>query len=55
MRAAVDVSSQDDIVVEVDPDAEDVIIDGEKRRLARVVANLIDNARKYGGGRRECT
>ena len=50
VRAAVDVSSQDDIVVDVDPDAEDVIIDGEKRRLARVVANLIDNARKYGGG-----
>ena len=26
------------------------MISGDKRRLARVVANLIDNARLYGGG-----
>ncbi|MDP2289948.1 MAG: ATP-binding protein, partial [Actinomycetota bacterium] len=30
--------------------AERVIIRGDRRRLARVVANLIDNARLHGGG-----
>ena len=30
--------------------AEDLVIQADKRRLARVVANLLDNARNYGGG-----
>ena len=30
--------------------AERVVIRGDRRRLARVVANLIDNARLHGGG-----
>ena len=50
VRAAVDVATTQHIPIEVDPDAEDAIIVAEKRRLARVVANLIDNALKYGGG-----
>lgn len=49
VRAAVAVSGVDDVEVIVEPDAEDVIVLAEKRRLARVVANLLDNAVKYGG------
>ena len=30
--------------------AEEMLITGDRRRLARVVANLIDNGRAYGGG-----
>lgn len=50
VRAAMQLVSGDDIEIIVDPDAEDVIVVAEKRRLARVVANLVDNAAKYGGG-----
>jgi signal transduction histidine kinase len=50
VRAAVDVASSEDIPVEVSPEAEELIIEGDKRRLARVVANLVDNAAKYGDG-----
>lgn len=50
VRAAMQLVSGDDIEIIVDPDAEDIIVVAEKRRLARVVANLIDNAAKYGGG-----
>ncbi len=50
VRAAVVAASSTDIPVEVDPDTEDVIVEADKRRLARVVANLVDNAAKYGGG-----
>lgn len=50
VRAAMALASADDIDIVVEPDAEDVIVVAEKRRLARVVANLIDNAAKYGGG-----
>ncbi len=31
------------------------VIHGDRRRLARVIANLIDNARAYGGGEPEVT
>jgi signal transduction histidine kinase len=50
VRAAVGVSSTPETPVEVDEDVEEVVVEADKRRLARVVANLIDNARKYGGG-----
>ena len=33
--------------------AEQALIRGDRRRLARVIANLIDNARAYGGGEPE--
>jgi signal transduction histidine kinase len=33
--------------------AERVLIRGDRRRLARVVANLVDNARSHGGGEPE--
>ncbi|MCU1343960.1 MAG: putative two-component histidine kinase, partial [Acidimicrobiia bacterium] len=38
------------VSVVIDEDAADAIIRADKRRLAQVVANLLDNARFYGGG-----
>ncbi|MDJ0768785.1 MAG: ATP-binding protein [Ilumatobacter sp.] len=53
VRQAVAVSSEPDTPVTVAPRAEAVLINGDRRRLARVVANLIDNARIHGGGEPE--
>jgi signal transduction histidine kinase len=50
VRQAVSVSSVPTTPVAVSDRAEGVIIRGDRRRLARVVANLIDNARLHGGG-----
>lgn len=50
VRAAVDIATTEDIPIDVHPNAEEAVVLAEKRRLARVVANLLDNARKYGGG-----
>lgn len=50
VRRAAAVSSMPRIPVLVDPAAENLVIKGDRRRLARVVANLIDNARLHGGG-----
>jgi signal transduction histidine kinase len=50
VRQAVAVSSVPTTPVTVTERAERVIIRGDRRRLARVVANLIDNARLHGGG-----
>lgn len=50
VRQAVAVSSLPDTPVEVEPRAEMALIRGDRRRLARAIANLIDNARAYGGG-----
>jgi len=50
VRQAVSVSTLPDAHLEVDPRAEDLVIQADKRRLARVVANLLENARYYGGG-----
>jgi len=55
VRQAVGVSSLPDTPVEVSERAETALIRGDKRRLARVIANLIDNARAYGGGQPEVT
>lgn len=49
VRQAVAVSSLPDTPVLVSDDAEESIVVGDRRRLARVVANLIDNARIHGG------
>jgi two-component system, OmpR family, sensor histidine kinase MtrB len=48
VRQAVSVSSVRDAPVKVSEKAESLIIKADKRRLARVVANLIDNARIHG-------
>jgi signal transduction histidine kinase len=53
VRQAVAVSSIPDTPVRVSERAELALIRGDRRRLARVIANLIDNARAYGGGEPE--
>ncbi|MGI9614515.1 MAG: ATP-binding protein [Acidimicrobiales bacterium] len=50
VRAAVDAATHVEVDVQVDESVENVIVEADKRRLARVVANLIDNAAKYGAG-----
>jgi two-component system, OmpR family, sensor histidine kinase MtrB len=53
VRQAVAVSSVPTTPVHVSERAEHALIRGDRRRLARVIANLIDNARAYGGGEPE--
>jgi two-component system, OmpR family, sensor histidine kinase MtrB len=55
VRQAVAVSSLPATPVHVTGRAESALIRGDRRRLARVIANLIDNARAYGGGEPEIT
>jgi len=50
VRQAVAVSSLPTTPVSTTPEAEMLIIRGDRRRLARVVANLVDNGRIHGGG-----
>ena len=53
VRQAVAVSSLPHTQVRVSERAELALIRGDRRRLARVIANLIDNARAYGGAEPE--
>jgi len=39
-----------DVPVEQDPGAVTAVVRADKRRLERVLANLVDNARRHGGG-----
>lgn len=55
VRQAVAVSSLPTTMVTVSDRAEGMVMHGDRRRLARVVANLIDNARVHGGGEPEIT
>lgn len=55
VRNAVAVSTAPATPVHVTERGERVLIQGDRRRLARVVANLIDNARLHGGGPAEIT
>lgn len=48
VRNAVAVSSLPETTVDVSERAEHLMIDGDRRRLARVIANLLDNARIHG-------
>lgn len=50
VRQAAAVSSMPRVPVLVAANAETVVIRGDRRRLARVIANLLDNARLHGGG-----
>jgi signal transduction histidine kinase len=43
-------SQSPDVPIELDSELAGVLIRADKRRLVRVVTNLLDNARKYGGG-----
>jgi len=53
VRQAVAVSSMPQTPVHVSSRAETMVMQGDRRRLARVVANLIDNARLHAGGNAE--
>ncbi|HEY4331702.1 MAG TPA: HAMP domain-containing sensor histidine kinase, partial [Ilumatobacteraceae bacterium] len=50
VRQAIGVSSLPGTPVSVSSRAEGLIMQVDRRRLARVIANLIDNARLHGGG-----
>lgn len=50
VRQAVAVSSLPETNISCEMDTEKIIIRGDKRRLARVIANLIDNARVHSDG-----
>lgn len=47
---AVTAHSGDRVPVEVDANLVGVVVRADKRRLVRVLVNLLDNAAKYGGG-----
>ncbi|MEY2959953.1 MAG: hypothetical protein RLZZ01_2521 [Actinomycetota bacterium] len=53
VRHAVAVSSVPTTPISLSARSERVLITGDRRRLARVIANLIDNARLHGGGEAE--
>jgi signal transduction histidine kinase len=47
---AVSHSTDADVPVELDAELAGVVVQADKRRIVRVIANLIDNATRYGGG-----
>jgi signal transduction histidine kinase len=47
---AVSHSTDFDVPVELDAELAGVVVNADKRRIVRVIANLLDNAAKYGGG-----
>ena len=47
---AVSHSTDADVPVELDAELAGVVVQADKRRIVRVIANLLDNASKYGGG-----
>jgi|RhiMethySRZTD1v2_1073278.scaffolds.fasta_scaffold01347_31 two-component system, OmpR family, sensor histidine kinase MtrB len=47
---AVQSSTDADVPVDIDSDLAGVLVKADKRRLSRVIANLLDNAAKYGDG-----
>lgn len=50
VRQAVAISSAPQTRLDILPGAEELVVRGDRRRLARVIANLIDNGIAYGGG-----
>ncbi|HKE73875.1 MAG TPA: HAMP domain-containing sensor histidine kinase [Acidimicrobiales bacterium] len=50
VMAAVTTSTDVDVPVDIDADLAGVVVRADKRRLSRVIANLLDNAAKYGHG-----
>lgn len=50
VRQAIETVTNESIEIQSDEGLEDLVIMCDKRRLIRVLANFVDNARKYGGG-----
>lgn len=50
MQAVAASSNASTVPVELDSELAGVVVQADKRRLMRVIANLLDNARKYGEG-----
>ena len=50
MQAVAASSNSTSVPVELDSELASVVVQADKRRLVRVIANLLDNARKYGDG-----
>jgi signal transduction histidine kinase len=50
MQAVQVASNGTSVAVELDSELAGVVVQADKRRLGRVIANLLDNARKYGQG-----
>jgi two-component system sensor histidine kinase MtrB len=50
VEQSVRASSLPKSAIEIDPRCASATVSGDRRRLARVVANLLDNARLHGGG-----
>jgi signal transduction histidine kinase len=47
---AVGTATDREVPVELDAELAGVVVEADKRRLVRVIANLLDNASKYGAG-----
>ncbi|MFA9564375.1 MAG: ATP-binding protein [Acidimicrobiales bacterium] len=50
VRAAVGVSSDHPVRIDVDESVEELVINVDKRRIVQIMANLLGNAEKYGEG-----
>ncbi|MEJ7582755.1 MAG: HAMP domain-containing sensor histidine kinase [Acidimicrobiales bacterium] len=50
VRQAVEASTERDVSVELDADLAGLMVRADKRRLVRVIANLLNNAERYAGG-----
>lgn len=47
---AIGAAGYEEVPIELDAELAGLVVRADKRRLARVIANLLDNAAKYGGG-----
>ncbi|MEM9036158.1 MAG: HAMP domain-containing sensor histidine kinase [Actinomycetota bacterium] len=50
LTAAIDAVGHGDLPVVIHPDVEGLLVEVDKRRIAQVLANLLDNAAYYAGG-----
>jgi signal transduction histidine kinase len=50
VRQAIAISSAPQTRLKIHSEAEELLVQGDRRRLARVIANFIDNGLAYGGG-----